>query len=72
MENTQEFLLAILSVSFLCWAGVIAWIGNGIRSDLREEAKKLNTYIVQTEKRLATIETQLGLVKSNSGYAGNG
>lgn len=54
----------MLSVSFGLWAGVVAWIGHGIRSDLkgigqdlREESRKLNTYIVQTEKRLAILET---------------
>lgn len=56
----HEAILTILSLAFLCWAGVIAWIGNGIRTDLKEESRKLNKYIVQTEKRLAILETQAG------------
>lgn len=59
--HAAEFLLAVLSVAFLCWAGVIAWIGQGIRADLKEESRKLNEYIVSTERRLAIIETHIGL-----------
>lgn len=53
----------VLAMAFGMWAGVVAWIGNGIRSDLKaigedlkEESEKLNTYIVQTETRLARLE----------------
>jgi len=60
--HSVEFLLSVLSVAFLSWAGVIAWIGQGIRADLKEEARKLNTYIAQTEARLASIETSLAII----------
>ena len=53
----------ILAVAFGLWAGVVGWIGQGIRGDLREigedlkeESEKLNAYIVQTETRLARLE----------------
>lgn len=64
MDETSaitQFLLAVLSVAFLCWAGVIAWIGQGLRADLKEESRKLNLYIIQTEKRLTFLEVQAGL-----------
>jgi hypothetical protein len=66
--EVSEFIISILSMAFGLWAGVVAWIGHGIRSDLKDisvdlksESIKLNTYIVQTEKRLAIIETAVGL-----------
>ena len=59
--SANEVISTILSIAFGCWAGVIVWIGNGIRSDIKEESRKLNQYIVQTEKRLAVIETTIGL-----------
>jgi len=59
----HELIIAVLSVAFGLWAGVVGYIGNGIRSDLRiiadrmqRESEKLNQYIVQTEKRLAVLE----------------
>ena len=63
----NEIIIAVLSVAFGLWAGVVAYIGNGIRSDLRiiaermqRESEKLNQYIVQTEKRLAVLEDRMG------------
>ena len=60
--------VSFLSVAFGLWAGVVAW---GVRritgqlenisKDLRDEAKKLNSYIVQTEARLAVLESHLGV-----------
>ena len=64
----HEALLAVLSLAFLCWAGVIAWIGTGIRNDLKEESKKLNTYMLYTEKRLSIIETTLGINAGNHSF----
>jgi hypothetical protein len=56
----------VLAVAFGAWAGVVAWIGQGIRGDLKsigqdlkEESEKLNEYIVHTESRLARIETKV-------------
>ena len=57
------FLVSLLTLAFSAWAGVVAYIGVGIRSDLKgiaqdlkNESEKLNTYIVQTETRLAKLE----------------
>jgi len=57
---------ALLALAFGAWAGVVGFIGHGIRTDLRaigadlkEESRKLNQYIVQTETRLARIEEHL-------------
>ena len=62
----MEWVFALLSVAFGMWAGVVAWIGNGIRNDIRgmaselkDESKKLNQYIVQTETRLAVLENEV-------------
>lgn len=59
-------LLALLSLAFGAWAGVVGYIGHGIRTDLRaigkdlrEESRRLNQYILQTETRLAKIEEHL-------------
>ena len=57
---------SILALAFGAWAGVVAWIGAGIRADLKaisndikSESEKLNTYIVQTESRLAVLEDRV-------------
>ena len=57
-----------LALAFTAWAGVVGWIGRGIRSDLRviaadmrKEAEKLNQYIVQTESRLSVLEDRAKL-----------
>jgi len=58
--------MALLSLAFGAWAGVVGFIGHGIRTDLRaigadlkEQSHELNQYIVQTEARLARIEEKL-------------
>jgi hypothetical protein len=55
-----------LALAFACWAGVVGWMGRGIRSDLqgigtelRSQAQRLNEYIIATEVRLATIEQHI-------------
>ena len=66
METHGLDLSAILAVAFGMWAGVVAWIGNGILKrldqisvDLRQESARLNSYIVQTERRLSVVEDRL-------------
>ena len=66
MESSALDLSAILAVAFGMWAGVVAWIGNGIlkrldqiSADLRQESARLNSYIVQTERRLSVVEDRL-------------
>ena len=56
----------VLALAFACWAGVVGYIGQGIRQDIREigedvkeESKKLNQYVVQTEARLARLEEKV-------------
>ena len=63
-----EIFMALLGLAFLAWAAVVAWIGHGIRQDakdvtngLKEVSADLQRYIVQTEARLARIETKMGL-----------
>ena len=58
----------MLTLAFGCWAGVIGYFAHGIRSDVRAiaknlaaEAEKLNLYIVQTETRLAVLESKTGI-----------
>lgn len=53
----------VLAMAFGAWAGVVGWLGHGIRTDLKEigeelkkESRRLNEYIVQTETRLARLE----------------
>jgi hypothetical protein len=55
----------VLALAFGAWAGVVGWLGAGIRSDIQElgkdlkdESRKLNQYIVQTETRLAKLESR--------------
>lgn len=64
--ESHDLIIALLSVAFGLWAGVVAWIGHGIRADLkliafdlRDESRKLNSYIIQTEKRLAVLEDRM-------------
>ncbi len=70
MEGNSDVIMAILSVSFLAWAGVVGWIGQGIRSDLKglstdlsKQASRLNDYIVQTESRLSVLEDRVNLIR---------
>lgn len=70
--ETGELVVALVAVAFGAWAGVVAWLGNGIRNDLRTIAKeldqqtdKMNSYIIQTEKRLAVLEDR---VHNNRGH----
>lgn len=56
----------VLAGSFGLWAGVVAW---GVRrvtgqlekigDELKDQARKLNEYIVHTEVRLAQVEERL-------------
>lgn len=71
--NIGEILVSILSLAFLCWAGVVGFIGHGIRGDLRDirrevrsfggelkvEGEKFNRYVIQTERRLSVVEDRL-------------
>jgi hypothetical protein len=66
METSALDISAILAVAFGMWAGVVAWIGNGVLKrldqisiDLRQESARLNSYIVQTERRLSVVEDRL-------------
>ena len=59
-------LATVLTLAFSAWAGVVAWFAHGIRGDLkdiatfsRQEAEKLNLYIIQTESRLSVVEDRL-------------
>ena len=70
MEITFDTLLAL---AFSLWALVVAALGwgfrrdfrdikegvKGVRSDLQNEAERLNKYIVQTETRLAVLEDRI-------------
>lgn len=56
----------LLAIAFGAWAGVVAWLGHGIRADLRRisadlryESDKLNQYIIATERRIAVLEDRL-------------
>lgn len=70
--DIAQLLLACLSVAFGLWAGVVAW---GVRrisaqlesigEDLRTEAQRLNLYIVQTETRLAVLETKNNIARKS-------
>ena len=71
MEQTIDFD-TVLALAFACWAGVVGWMGRGIRSDLqgigselRSQAKRLNEYIISTEVRLATIEQHIRMSCDN-------
>jgi hypothetical protein len=64
--ETGELVVALVALAFGAWAGVVAWLGNGIRSDLRtiareldQQTDKMNSYIIQTEKRLAVLEDRV-------------
>lgn len=57
----HEIIIAILSIAFGAWASVIVWFGTNIRTDLKQTNEELLKYIVQTEKRLAILETKAGL-----------
>jgi len=54
------------TAAFTAWAGVVAHGVKAIRGDLhnisrdlKEESRKLNEYIVQTEARLSVVEDRL-------------
>ena len=63
----------LLALAFTAWAGVVAFIGYGIRSDsrgvredvrnvakeLKREVLRINDYILQTESRLSRLEEHL-------------
>jgi hypothetical protein len=56
----------VLAGSFGVWAGVVAWGVRrvtaqleGIGQELKDQSKKLNEYIVDTETRLARIEERM-------------
>lgn len=56
----------LLAIAFGMWAGVVGWLGHGIRVDLRrigqelrQESDKLNQYIIATERRMAVLEDRV-------------
>lgn len=57
---------AMLALAFGAWAGVVGFIGHGIRmdlkqigADLKQESRRLNEYILQTETRLTRLEDKI-------------
>ena len=70
----SDLATSLFALAFGCWAGVVGYIGAGIRADIRQmasamraESAKLNQYIVQTETRLAILEARAGL-RNGNGY----
>lgn len=68
MEFDTNFLIALATMAFTAWAGVVGWIGKGvldriddIRGSVKELDGELKLWIVQTEKRLSSVETKLDL-----------
>lgn len=61
MEIPDDVLVALFTMAFAAWAGVVAWFGKNIRSDLKQTNAELLQYIIATEKRLAILETKMGL-----------
>ena len=66
MDSVSIDFNTVLAVAFGLWAGVVGWLGHGIRQDLKdirkalaEESTKLNGYIIQTETRLAVLEDRV-------------
>ena len=64
--NAGETLLSLFTLAFTSWAGVVLWVGMGLRRDgrdIRDELKavsqQLNEYVLSTEKRLTYLETQI-------------
>lgn len=62
----DTFVTVAFTAAFTAWAGVVAYGVRGIRSDLQgiskrldREAERLNSYIVQTESRLAVLEDRM-------------
>ncbi len=58
-----ELISAAVAMAFGAWAGVVGWLGHGIRQDIRSlsktltnQSERLSAYIVQTETRLAVLE----------------
>ena len=67
-----ELIAAIIAVAFGAWAGVVAWLGHGIRQDihllsraLNDQGERLNSYILQTETRLALLEERISISRNN-------
>lgn len=64
--DPTEVIFSLLTLAFLAWAGVVGWMGRmvGRKLDrivdrLDNEAEKLNEYIIQTEARLAVLESKV-------------
>ena len=69
----------LLAVAFGAWAGVVGWLGHGIRTDLsrigsemRRESEKLNQYIIATERRIAVLEDRIIRAEKKNGSSSQG
>lgn len=61
-----DLAISLVAVAFGAWAGVVAWLGSGIRSDIKSiagelhsQSERLQKYIIQTETRLAVLEDRV-------------
>ncbi len=61
IEDIALNLNSALAVALGLWAGVVAWLGKGILNRLDQTAASLQSYIVQTESRLAVVEDRLDI-----------
>lgn len=59
MDQVPFDINTLLALALGLWATVIAWLGKGILNRLDSTAQSLQTYIVQTEARLAVVEDRL-------------
>lgn len=66
-----DVLLALLSIFFGLWAGVVYWAAqrivglvDGATKELRQVDRHLTDFITATEARLAVIESQLDAARN--------
>lgn len=67
-STSTDLIISLFTLAFTLWAGVVLWLGRGLRGDVKEmtnemkrESERLQQYIVQTETRLAVLESKAGI-----------
>lgn len=68
--SVGDVVLALVALAFGAWAGIVAYLGNGIRDDLRtlnttieKTDTRLDTYILNSERRMTFLEAEVAQLR---------
>ena len=68
---TDAYVIALFTLAFTCWAGVVAWGVRMVTNQIRllaiqqgDFVKTFNAYVTDMEHRVTRLEVKTGVVQS--------